>query len=201
MEKFTFKALRGMVDATKGKVLPTARALRESGASVIASTEVADSSLTVYESGFYTYATPAGTTVYAVDRCDDYAYEGGDVVPDELFDDEDWAVRLLLFGEDRLEHNNDVRERGNHFSYSADTTERGDLRDPHDFVADLENRDLVERMMACLTEKQRRVVRMQFAEGLTHQQIADCLGIARQVATRRIESAIKKLTKKSFFLE
>lgn len=193
MEKTTYKALRNLVGATRDKVLPTARVLRDSGTPVIARAEVTDGSLTVYENGFYAYSTSSGTTVYAVDRCAEYAYEGGGVLPEEVFDDVGWAVRLMLAGEDRLEHNNNAREQGNHFSYSADTTERGDLRDPHDFVADIENRDLVERMVACLTEKQQRTVRMYFGEGMRQEDMAVHLGTSRQAVTKLIDSAKKKI--------
>jgi len=207
MKRITFNALRGLVSTTTGKAsgkatdkatskaLPTARMLRESGVPIIAQATLKDATLTVYENGFCAYSTPIGTTVYAVDRCGDYTYDGGDHLPEEMFGEEDWMVRLLLEGEDRLEHNNDVRESGNHFSYSADTTERDDLRDPYDFVEDLVNRDLVERMLAHLTEKQRRVVRMCLLCGMTHQQAADCLGISKQAVTKQIGAAIERFQK------
>ena len=194
----TFKDLRNLVGTTMGKALPTARALRESGIPVIVQATARDGKLTVYENGFYTYSTPSGTTVYAVDRYDSYDYDGGDLLTEEVLGGEDWRVWLLLEGEKRLEHNNNAREEGDHFSYSADTTERGDLRDPHDFVEDIENRDLVERMMDRLTEKQRQVMRMRYGEGMTQQKIASQLGISQQMIAKLLRSAKKKAEK--FFI-
>ena len=149
----------------------------------------------MYENGFYTYHTPSGTTVYAVDRCGDYSYDGGDSLAEGQIACEDWTVRLVLAGEDRLEHNNDAREQGSHFSYSQDATERGDLRDAHDFVEALESRDMVERMLGCLTEKQRQIVHLHFFEGLTQRQIATTMGIRQQSVANQIDAVEKKLKK------
>ena len=195
MEKITFRKLRNMVGSTGGQALPTVKALRENRETVVVSAVAADSSLTVYESGFYTYTTPSGTTVYAVDRCVDYAYDGGDVLDMALFEDANWSVWLVLAGEDRLEHNNNVREQGNHYSYSADATEGADLRDPHDFVADIESRETMAEMLGCLTEKQRQVVRMRIVDGWTQEEIQQRLGLARGTLLDRLNSAMKKLRK------
>ena len=195
MNRITFQMLRELVGSTKGLHLPTAKALRESGVPVVTQKEASDSSITVYENGFYTYHTPSGTTVYAVDRCGDYAYDGGDALAEAQIACEDWSVRLVLAGEDRLEHNNDAREQGNHFSYSHDATERSDLRDEHDFVEAFEHRDMVERMLDCLTEKQRQIVHLYFFEGLTQQQIQAQLGLSRGALLDRLNSAINKMKK------
>jgi len=188
----TFKDLRNLVGTTAGKALPTARALRESGIPIIVQAMARDGKLTVYENGFYTYSTPSGTTVYAVDRCHSNAHNSGDLLTEDILEGADWTVRLLLESEDRLEDNNNARE-GNHFSYSADTTERDDMRDPYNFVEDLENRDLVERMMARLTEKQRQIVLMYFIEKKNQQEIAEILSIRKQVVSRHVQAAIKKM--------
>ena len=187
--------LRELVGSTKGLHLPTAKSLRESGVPVVALKEASDSAITVYENGFYTYHTPSGTTVYAVDRCGDYSYDGGDSLAEAQIACEDWTVRLVLAGEDRLEHNNDAREQGSHFSYSHDATERSDLRDAHDFVEAFESRDLVERMLDCLTDKQRQITSLYFFEGLTQQQIQSRLGLSRGALLDRLNSAINKMKK------
>ena len=198
MKNLTLHALRGLVGSTKGQRLPTARALRESGDEIVVSTAIgAGGQLVVYQNGFYIYQTETGATVYGVDRCEGYAYDGGEVLDMALFEDGDWAVRLLLAGEDRLEHNNNIREKGNHISYSADKTERGDLRDPHDFVADIESREAVEEMLGCLTDKQRKVVRMHFQEGMTQQETAMRLNMSQPMIIKHIR-AIRRRLKKTF---
>jgi surface antigen len=117
--------LRGLVERTKGKKLPTAKALRESNTEVVASAAVcSESELTVYRNGFFTYSTADGTTVYAVDRCTWFALDGGEALDAGYFEGEEWTVRLMLAGEDRLEHNQNVREDKNRFYSSDDTPDR-----------------------------------------------------------------------------
>lgn len=193
MEEFTLGELRRLVDRTAGKKIPTASALRESGIPVVAFAEVGDGALTVYKNGFFTYSVAGHTTVYAVDRCTGYAYDGGMALEVAFFENEEWTLRLMLAGEDRLMYNNNVREENRHFSYSGDVVEGQDLRDPHDFTLDLENRDMVERLLGVLTERQRQVVKMYFEADLTQQQIADRLGIKRRTIGDSLEAAMGKL--------
>lgn len=194
MKYISLRELCGLVERTIGKKLPTARTLRESGAAVVASAKVgADGELTVYQSGFYTYRAAGCTTVYAVDRCAGYAYDGDEALDAAFFEDKEWTLRLMLAGEDRLEHNHNVREESSHFSFSGDVMEGRDLQDPYDFTADLESRDAVEQLLAVLTERQRQVVEMYFVDGLAQQQIADCLGIRKQVVCRHLQSAIERM--------
>ncbi|MDL2317950.1 sigma-70 family RNA polymerase sigma factor [Eubacteriales bacterium OttesenSCG-928-A19] len=198
MNTLTLQGLRRLVGSTRGKRLPTARALRENGDEIVASMIFGtDVQLIVYRNGFYIYETETGTTVYAVDRCEGYTYDGGETVDTAMFEDANWALCLVLAGEDRLEHNNNIREQGNHFSYSADTTERGDLRDPHDFVADIESREAVEDMLGCLTEKQRKVAQMHFQEGMTQQETAMRLNMSQPMIIKHIR-AIRRRLKKTF---
>lgn len=195
--KITFQALCKLVGSTTGMKLPTAKSLRESGVEIVASASVGEAGqLTVYRNGFYIYRTESGSTVHAVDRCMEYIYEGDDALDASLLDDEVWMVRLALEGEDRLERNNNAREGNNHFSYSDDAVERNDLRDPRDFSTEYEERELLMKLMGCLTTKQQMVMQMFFVAGMTLQQIADSLGIRKQSVAdqvRAIEKKIKKL--------
>ena len=194
MKRTSLRALREMVSATTGKPLPTVKALRESGDGIIASVPVGgDGLLTVYKSGFYIYKTDIGSTVYAVDRCADYAYEDGTLLD---LDEEDWPLRLALEGEDRLERNSDAREHGRHYSYSDDAVERNDLRDQRDFVAELTDEEHLSDILSCLPQRQRDLLHMHFFQGLTHQQVAQRLGVSRQAVTKQLGAAIERLRKK-----
>lgn len=193
MKRITFRDLKALVGSTRGLALPTAKALREGGETVLEAAMGADAWLRVYRSGFYTYETPAGTTVYAVDRCAGYEYENGDCLAPQWFEEEDWAVRLALSAEDRLERNQRRKEEEGRFSYSADVTEGKDLRDPQDFTVALDSREQVERMLAILTEKQRQAVHMYFYQGLSQREIAGVMGIQKQAVSRHIQAAMEKL--------
>ena len=185
-----------MVERTVGKKLPTARALRESGAAVVASAKVgADGELTVYQSGFYTYRAAGCMTVYAVDRCSGYAYDGGEALDAAFFEDQEWTLCLMLAGEDRLERNENRREekqRG--FSLDEEGSDRG-WGDGADFTARIEDKDMVDRMLRLLTGRQREIMELCFVEGLTQQQIADRLGVGQRAVSFALEAAKKKLKK------
>ena len=197
MKRITFRDLKAMVGSTRGLAIPTPKTLRESGHAALEATVGTDTRLRVYSSGFYTYETPAGTTVYAVDRCAGYEYDDGDCLASQWFDEEDWVVRLALSAEDRLERNQRRREEEGHFSYSRDTVERDDLRDPQDFTAVLECCEQVERMLATLTEKQRQVVQLRFVQQLPQIEVARRLGISQPMVAKHLAAAIAKLKKEN----
>jgi len=196
MKHISMGELCGLVERTVGKKLPTARALRESGAAVVVSAKVgADGELTVYQSGFYTYRAAGCMTVYAVDRCSGYAYDGGEALDAAFFEDKEWTLCLMLAGEDRIEHNGNRREekpRG--FSLDEEGSNRG-WGDGVDFTSRIEDKDMVDRMLPLLTGRQRQVVEMYFVRGLTQQQIADRLGVGQRAVSFALEAAKKKLKK------
>ena len=194
MKHISLRELCGLVERTAGKKLPTARALRESGEVVVASAKVgADGELMVYQSGFYTYRAAGCTTVYAVDRCSGYAYDGGEALDAAFFEDKEWTLSLMLAGEDRLEHNGNRREekpRG--FSLDEESSDRG-WGDGVDFTSRIEDRDMVDRMLRLLTRRQRQVVELYFVQGLTQQQIASKLGISRPVVAKQLTAAQRRM--------
>lgn len=189
----TLRDLRAHILPTQGLPLPSAKALRESDCMVIATAMVGqDGELAVYQNGFFLYHASGRTTVGAVDRCGGYAYDGGDRLEEASFEDVEWTVRLVLEGEERLEHNNDKRH-GNTYSYSGDAVERGDLRDSFDLAVMVANRDLLERALGCLTEKQREIVELRFVEGMTQQEIGERLKLSQQAVAKHLRLATDKL--------
>lgn len=195
MKNPSLRELRAQISTTNGKPLPTAKALRESGSMVVASASIGrDGELCVYQNGFFLYKAAGRVTVGAVDRCDGYVYDGGDELDATLFEDAEWTVRLMLEGEGRLEHNNEKRH-GNTFSYSGDTVEGSDLRDSFDLAALVADRDLLERALCCLTEKQRQAVELRFVNGLTQQEIGVRLGCSQRAIAYLLEAAMRKMKK------
>lgn len=197
-DTFTLRELRGKIMSTGNQRLPSAKALRESDCSVVAAASVGqEAELTVYQNGFFLYQASGRMTVGAVDRCGGYVYDGGDELDASAFDDSDWTVRLTLEGEQRLEHNNDKRN-SNTYSYSNDGVELGDLRDSFDLEAVAMERDLLERALGCLTDKQRQVVELCFVSGWTQQEVANHLGISQQMVAKTIRMAQEKMSKDFF---
>lgn len=194
--RITLRTLREMVDPTTGQPLPTAKALREGGSAIVASASIADGLLTVYQNGFYIYKTESGTTVYAVDRCAGYVYEELDASDTVVLEDEEWTIQLALKAEDRLERNNNEREKNKRPPCrSEEAADLEDLPDSHDFIDNWLNSELVDRMLACLTEKQRQVVRMYFLQSKTQCEVAVQLGISQPMVIKHLNLAKEKMKK------
>ncbi|MEA5015034.1 MAG: sigma-70 family RNA polymerase sigma factor [Candidatus Limiplasma sp.] len=197
MKPITFRDLKALVGSTRGLALPTAKVLRESGEMALEAMVGAGIRLRVYRSGFYTYETSAGTTVYAVDRCAGYEYENGDYLASQWFEEEDWVVRLALSAEDRLERNQRRKEEEGRFSYSGDAAEGKDLWGPQDFTATLESREQVEGMLAILTEKQRQAIQLCILQQLPQMEAARQLGISQPMVAKHLSAAIARLKKEN----
>ena len=109
----TLHELKEKIDVVVEKKLPSFKALMEMNPVAVARTTVNDASLTVYQNGYAVYEMDGAHTVMAVDRCGDYRYDFTDgtyqVVPEEIFEETEWSVRLLMEGERRMEHNRNTR--------------------------------------------------------------------------------------------
>ena len=191
MRNLSLRELRMQLTSTKGQPLPSAKALRECGDMVVASARFGrDSELCVYRNGFFLYKALGRTTVGAVDRCDGMV--SGHALDASLLEDEDWTIRLMLEGEERLEHNNDKRH-GSTFSYSCDCVEREDMRDSFDLEEMVTQQDLLARALACLTDKQRQAVELVYFQGMSQTQAQETLHIARGILLARLDGARKKI--------
>lgn len=193
----TLRDLRDHINNTNGTKLPTAKALREGEAEVVALSSVgANAKLTVYQSGYFLYQVDGRTTVGAVDRCGDYQDEDDEryQLDAAMFDEENWTVRLMMEGEKRLKHNGDKRN-SNIYSYSADDAELGDLRDPFDLEHELVEQDTVQWLLSHLTDRQRHAVDLCFIQGLSTRQAALHMGVRQQSVAELLNAAKKKLQK------
>ena len=78
--------------------------------------------LSVFREGYALYRVGKYTTVFPVYSCGDYYYEneGQKICVDaDFFEGQEWYVRLLLEGEDRLAKNRDSYCKGRVVSYHA----------------------------------------------------------------------------------
>lgn len=134
---------------------------------------------------------------------------------DEAFlGQQSWVVAVTLIGEYRVEANlmNRTSSRAGTRVYSSvdeDGNDMGDIEEiayskgsrsndralgvnPLDAFAE---KEYMEQLMSCLTEKQREVIVLYYHDGYTMQQIGDMLGIGRKSVSDRLESAIKRIRK------
>lgn len=200
----TFRQLREMVGNGTGHKTPTARQLRESGEEPVAVREIGpDGSLSVYPGGYAVYSNGSGTTVVSICECGEYTYrfhDGEDDLPTEsrlLLDGEDWSVVVALKGEEQIEANlmNRKGDRKGSRQYVEDWEHIRVEEEAPDVLDAIIQRDMLSELLDCLTERQREVITAYFFDGLTQQQIADKLGIAKQSVNENLKAAIKKIKK------
>lgn len=200
----TFRQLREMVGNGAGHKTPTARQLRESGEEPVAVREIGpDGSLSVYPGGYAVYSNGSGTTVVSIGECGEYTYrfhDGEDGLPTEsrlLLDGDDWSMAVALKGEEQIEANlmNRKGDRKGSRQYVEDWEHIRVEEEAPDVLDAIIQRDMLSKLLDCLTERQREVVTAYFFDGLTQQQIADKLGIAKQSVNENLKAAIKKMKK------
>lgn len=200
----TFRQLREMVGNGAGHKTPNARQLRESGEEPVAVREIGpDGSLSVYPGGYAVYSNGSGTTVVSIGECGEYTYRfhgGEDGLPTEsrlLLDGDDWSIAVALKGEEQIEANlmNRKGDRKGSRQYEDDWEHIRVEEEIPDVLDAIVQRDMLSELLDCLTERQREVITAYFFDGLTQQQIADKLGIAKQSVNENLKAAIKKMKK------
>lgn len=116
---------------------------------------------------------------------------------ESFFETEEWYLRLMLIGEDRLAHNLAMRDRGRCISYSGISE---DFKGMEDELADIEERvnrhQITEEMLSVLSDKQKKVVKEYYWNQKTHEQIAKKNGTGRTAVTNMLQNALNLIEEK-----
>ena len=206
----TLRELLSLLPSTKGKSVPTPKALKNSAAPVVSYTGT-DISLTVYNNGFALARDTKRYSVFRVDACKDYHYdtEHADLAsqknsatkPDidfEEFLDMPWTVRLMLTASDKLEENNDQaahRAIAVHPSAAADVNEYNKAAHGKSVEDQVISKMMKEEMLQKLTDKQREVFTLYYEERYTQQEIGRMLHLTTSSVNQRLKSAVAKIRK------
>ena len=195
-ENITFGELKTMLKIVKKRTLPTVKQLRESNIPVVAGAEIGNVFMTVYETGFAVYEAQNRATVLDIAKCRDYSYSMCNLSED-YFNNRSWVLRLMLAGEDRLEHNSESRDVSNKPDKAcqlgmAMNAEQDSSLDTETLTVSQEN---FSYLISCLTEHQQKIMRLYWEQGYTHQEIADTLKVGRRTITTIIDRCVKKIRK------
>lgn len=202
-KKYTLREIKAMVSLTTNIALPTAKALRESGEPLV-SCQIEACRISVYKSGFALYETGTGVTVFRAEDCGAYVYHSVEdedqIMPEEAFSDEEWTVRFILEGEDRLWHNQQVLHNDKHGTRLELDEDREEAFIDHEQSLDntiekMVSREQCRRLLSCLTDRQREIVEAYYIFEMTQEEIAERLHIAQPVVVRTLKAAIKKMQK------
>lgn len=201
----TLRELKQKIASTVDVDLPSFKQLVEMASPVVAQRELTGAKLTVYENGFASYEQAEKHTVLRVDGCGDYRYqftEGYEIVPAEAFEDAEWAVRLVMEGERRLEHSRQVSAAEYEpASLQCDGTDLGGAvmidfleEQNRQMLADEELRRLY-AAIGKLTERQQQIIQLYYFKGMTQEEVAEELGITQRAVSYSLDGALKKLKK------
>ena len=147
--------------------------------------------LIAYKNGYIVYCRDNRTATFPVTDCASYTYYNTDgsisVIPAEEFDYQDWTIRALLEGEDRVENNIDKRKKEHELGVSegdsAETMLYMNLAkeemfvDPSPSWEDLQiEKELLNHIhmaIDALLPKQRELIKKRYLEGKKYKEIAD----------------------------
>lgn len=176
---------------------PTARCLLENGKCVVSMENGREIQLLVYQEGYALYRIGKYTTVFPVHSCGDYCYEndGQQICVDaSFFERQEWYVRLLLEGEDRLAKNRETCHKGKVVSYHAVSEEWFFLSSPAlPPLEQLIEKEQILELMGLLTERQRDIVILYFYYGETQWEIAKELGITQPTVSQTLMAALRRM--------
>ena len=192
----------------RGEKLPTPKQLRTGESPVVAhkttGAGVNEVHIIVYQSGYAVYGIGNRATVFPVNlelgygyssvtekkRKEDEKYNTWNPetglrekkyfceLEESFFEKEEWYLRLMLIGEDRLAHNLATRDRGRCISFNGISE---DFEGMEDELMDVEERvnrqQIAEEMMSVLSDKQKKVVQEFYWNQKTHKQIAKENGV------------------------
>ena len=104
--------------------MPGIRQLEESDARILVREMISDMLITVYQNGYVACRRGRESTVFRLHDCGGYTYWGAleeneATVAQDVFDNENWYIRLYLEAEDRLNANYERKQRRHQISLDA----------------------------------------------------------------------------------
>lgn len=195
----TLKELRNMVEEIKiEERVPSMRKLMNSGVPIVVKEVLSEQAeISVYQNGLVLYQVGNRATVFPLHSCGDYIYNSAmshvENIHADFFDNENWYIRLLLEGEDRLAKNQDVRIGKKTVSYSCIAEDWEALAMADTFLEKLIEREDIEEILVLLTENQRYVVTRHYLNDVAQKEIAKELGVTNQAVSDMIRKGICRI--------
>lgn len=199
----TLKELKKIVKvADVEKRIPSVKSLKEHKV-VVKEMINADTTISVYDHGYVLYTAGNQSTVFPLHSCDDYEYVSvtGDnkEFNKEFFDNENWYIRLLIEGEDRMAYSQSKISTNHGVFSNSDVTDDAEIMrgSSKDFVDDVIDREILNALIKELTERQKTVLNLVYFEEMRQQDVADYLGIKQQSVNDLLNRALKTMKKKA----
>ena len=178
--------------------VPTAKCLHDGGTLIVRKRMGKEAEIRVYQCGYAVYQLGKYVTVFSVHVCGDYLYSlCGEIfcIREAFFDRQEWYVRLILEGEDRVSRNRESQEQEKCISYSAISEGWNLLMDMgQSTLEQIIVKESVGEIMGLLTEKQRKVIIQFFFRQKTQKEIGAELGnVTQQAVSLILANALERM--------
>lgn len=213
LEKITtYGELRDALPRTGSRKVPNIHDLRKT-AKLIFRKQTDSGTIGIYSNGFFTYEECGRTTVYGVDRCErpeTYAHSGKkEELPGDVdFSGYPWELILECAGAARLSYNAYQREEYlSELSLDAPASRNNlafSVRPEHELREEAEEEaeeaarravmlKVMRKGLRKLIPRQRKILELRYAEGLSFEEIGKLTGIKKGAACASCERAMKKV--------
>ena len=197
----TLQALKKISDVPgHGAKIPTAKQLCRSGQTVAKERFGRDSEISVYQNGYVLYRVGKHSTVFPLHTCRDYLYLSGTNavhLSEQFFCGEQWYLRLVLEGEDRLNRNQEEKERSWNVPYSDVSGNWAAIESLKESAMEqLVKQETLAEVLQDLTERQKFVIQKYYLQEETQEQISSELGISQQAVSAILSQAVCNIRKK-----
>ncbi|MDD3186290.1 MAG: sigma factor-like helix-turn-helix DNA-binding protein [Anaerostipes sp.] len=194
----TLKELRTMVGSVDKEMrVPSVRKLTESRVPVVVKEKLDQKAeLTVFANGYVLYRIDNRVTVFPIPECQSYCYEdvsgAGETISSDFFENENWYVRLILEGEDRLKENQRIRQNTREVSYSIVSEDWAVLGTEANRALDhLIEMETIQDILKNMDERQRYAFMRYHIDCATQKEIANELDIPRTTLTDILRKTMK----------
>jgi len=208
----TYGELRDALPRTGSRKVPNIHDLRKT-AKLIFRKQTDSGTIGIYSNGFFTYEECGRTTVYGVDRCErpeTYAHSGKkEELPGDVdFSGYPWELILECAGAARLSYNAYQREEYlSELSLDAPASRNNlafSVRPEHELREEAEEEaeeaarravmlKVMRKGLRKLIPRQRKILELRYAEGLSFEEIGKLTGIKKGAACASCERAMKKV--------
>jgi RNA polymerase sigma factor (sigma-70 family) len=191
-----FEDLCKLIPEVNGEKLPSNKYLRENVEVLIS-----DSSITVYKNGYFSYTDGIHTTVFTKNDCSEFSYKfsnGTESIINNI-DELDWKVVLFVVGEERIKENRKSNDEKHIDSFNDKII--SELKDDYNFLEEFESDGNINALLSNLTEKQKQILDVYYIDGMTEEDVAQCLNVTQATiknSIKTIMSKIKRNFRKSF---
>lgn len=197
----TLKELKGLTaKASKARVgkTPKASGLLRSDIPVVVKEVINENcEIMVFANGYVYYRAENHTTVFPLHEVDSYEYKGvkkSSVLEGDFFENENWYVRLILEGEDRIAKNEDKYHRNFSTSYSDIAEDCSFMKDhTQDTLENLMIQDLLNEVFEYMDERAVKAFIANEEMGITHAEIAKMNQMNTNAVTKLIKRNLDKV--------